>query len=160
MDIIDIKKEAEELAEKYKKKYLKELSKIDTQLEIYNSLLLNLGNVEHLYEKYKKENNELLKELKNTTNDILTNERKTYYEDQEIETLNSYYVYIFWIIYIIAILCFIIFSLIYPTQTSLLIRILLLGVFIVLPFISTWILGKIIELTYWLISFIPKNVYR
>jgi archaellum biogenesis protein FlaJ (TadC family) len=155
-----IKEEAEELAEEYKQKFLEELSKIETRLDIYNNLLVNLGNVVDLHEKYKKENEQLLKELKNRNNDILTNERKTYYEDQEIESLNTYYLYFFWLVYIIAVVCFIIFSLIYPTQTGLLIRILLLGVFIVLPFISTWILGKIIELTYWLISFIPKNVYR
>jgi hypothetical protein len=155
-----IKQEAQELVDEYIKKYVEELSKIERQLTIYNTLLINLGNVDHLHEKYKKENNQLLKELKNKNNDILTNERKTYYEDQGIESLNLYYLYIFWIIYVIAILCFIIFSLVYPTQTGLLIRILLLVIFIILPFISTWVLGKIIEFTYLLISFIPKNVYR
>ena len=77
-----------------------------------------------------------------------------------IESLNSYYRYILWTIYIIVVICFAIFSLIYPSQSSLSIRILLLGIFIALPFVSTWILGSIIKLVYWLFGFIPKNVYK
>jgi len=152
--------EAEDLAEKHKKSYNTEVSKINTLLDTYNKLLVNYKNIEELYNKYKKENSLLFNQLKNHTNDILTNERQTYYEDQEIETLNGFYFYILWIIYIIVVICFAIFSLIYPSQISFIIRILLLCVFIVLPFVSTWILGKIIQLVYWLFSFVPKNVYK
>ena len=140
--------EAEDLAEKHKKSYNTEVSKINTLLDTYNKLLVNYKNIEELYNKYKKENSLLFNQLKNHTNDILTNERQTYYEDQEIETLNGFYFYILWIIYIIVVICFAIFSLIYPSQISFIIRILLLCVFIVLPFVSTWILGKIIQLVY------------
>lgn len=151
---------AEIISEKFKETYSDEISKINTQLDTYNSLLVNFRNVADLYTQYKKENIQLFKELKNQTNDVLTNERKTYYEDQEIESLNGYYIYIFWIIYIIVFICFVIFSIVYPTQTSLTIRVLLLCVFILLPFVSTWILGKIIQLIYFLFSFVPKNVYK
>jgi hypothetical protein len=152
--------EAEDLAEKHKKSYNTEVSKINTLLDTYNKLLVNYKNIEELYNKYKKENSLLFNQLKNHTNDILTNERQRYYEDQEIETLNGFYFYILWIIYIIVVICFAIFSLMYPSQISFIIRILLLCVFIVLPFVSTWILGKIIQLVYWLFSFVPKNVYK
>ena len=152
--------EAEVLAEKHKKSYDTEVSKINTLLDTYNKLLVNYKNIEELYNKYKKENSLLFNQLKNHTNDIITNERQTYYEDQEIETLNGFYFYILWIIYIIVVICFAIFSLMYPSQISFIIRILLLCVFIVLPFVSTWILGKIIQLVYWLFSFVPKNVYK
>jgi len=154
------REEAEDLAEKHKKSYNTEVSKINTLLDTYKKLLVNYKNIEELYNKYKKENSLLFNQLKNHTNDILTNERQTYYEDQEIETLNGFYFYILWIIYIIVVICFAIFSLMYPSQISFIIRILLLCVFIVLPFVSTWILGKIIQLVYWLFSFVPKNVYK
>jgi len=156
----NLKNEAEQSAEKTKDSYDEEITKIETQLSSYNSLLLSLINLSDLHRKYKKENSDLFKKLKNGTHDILTNERKTYYEDQEIDVLNNYYLYILWIIYVIVVLCFGVFSIIYPSQTSLIIRILLLCVFIVLPFVSTWILGKIIQLIYWLFGFIPKNVYK
>jgi hypothetical protein len=151
---------AEIIAEKFKESYEEEIAKIKTQLETYTSLLVNFRNVADLYKQYKKENIQLFKELKTETNDILTNERKTYYEDQQIESLNGYYLYILWVIYIIVVICFAIFSLIFTSQTSLIIRLVLLGVFILLPFVSTWILGKIIQIVYFLFSFIPKNVYK
>jgi len=156
----DYTQEADIISKKFKELYNDEIAKIKTQLDTYNSLLVNFRNVADLYTQYKKENIQLFQELKNQTNDILTNERKTYYEDQEINSLNGYYLYIFWIIYIIVLISFAVFSLIYPSQTSLTIRALLLCVFILLPFVSTWILGKIIQLIYFLFSFVPKNVYK
>jgi len=153
-------KKAEIISEKFKESYDEEIAKIKTELETYNGLLINFRNVADLYKQYKKENIQLFKELKTETNDILTNERKTYYEDQEIESLNRYYLYILWVIYIIVVICFAIFSLIFPSQTSFIIRLLLLGVFILLPFVSTWILGKIIQIVYFLFSLMPKNVYK
>jgi flagellar biosynthesis protein FliQ len=154
-------KEAEEGARLYKNSYDEEISKIKLQLETYNGLLINFGNVADLYKKYKKENSKLFKKLKNITNDILTNQRKTYYKDQEIERSNGYSSYsLLLIIYIIVVICLAIFSLIYPSQLTFMIRILILCVFILLPFVSTWILGKIIDFIYWLFSFMPKNIYK
>lgn len=152
---------AEEIALMYKKTYDEELTKIQSQLETYNGILVNFHNVVDLYKKYKKENAELFKKLKNITNDVLTNQRKTYYKDQEIERTNGYSSYSLLLgIYIIIVICFAIFSVMYPSQLSFMIRMLLLCVFILLPFVSTWILGKIIQLVYWLFSFVPKNVYN
>lgn len=157
----EYREKAVEIAGIYKETYDKEVTKIETQLDTYNGLLVNIDNVSDLHKKYKKENVQLFKELKNITNDVLTNQRKTYYKDQEIERSNGYSSYILLlVIYIIVVICFAIFSLIYPSQTTFMFRTLILCVFILLPFVSTWILGKIIQLIYWLFSFIPKNVYK
>jgi hypothetical protein len=152
--------EAEKTSENIRYSFEENISQTETKISSYKGLLSSFRHLSDLYRKYKKENSDLFKQLKTGTHDILTNERKTYYEDQEIDVLNNYYVYILWVIYIIVVICFVIFSLIYPSQSSLIIRILLLGVFILLPFVSTWILGKIIQLVYWLFGFIPKNVYK
>ena len=156
----EFKKSANLIVNKFKDNYLDEIAKIKSQLDTYNGLLINFRNVLELDEKYKKENKYLYKKLKEDTNDILTNERKTYYEDQQIETLNSYYYYILWVIYIIVIICLIIFSLIYPSYNDWKSKLSLVILFIVLPFISTRILGKIIYIVYWLFGLLPKNVYK
>lgn len=156
----EYREKAELIAQKFKETYDDEISKIKSQLDTYNGLLINFENVVDLHKQYEKENEQLFKQLKHETNDILTNERKTYYEEQEIDSLNNYYRYILWIIYTIAVICFAFFSLIYASQTSLTVRLLMLTVFIILPFISTWILGSIIKLFYWLFGFLPKNVYK
>lgn len=151
---------ADLIVQKFKENYQDEINKIKSQLETYNGLLINYKNIVDLDRKYKRENEQLYKQLKEDSNDILTNERKTYYENQQNELLNSYYYYILWVIYIITIVFLIIFSLIYPSQKSLKSKIMVIVVFVALPFISTFILGKIIYILYWLFGLLPKNVYK
>jgi hypothetical protein len=156
----ELREKADLIVEKFQENYHDETKKIQSQLETYNGLLINFKNVVDLDKKYKRENKQLYKQFKEGTNDILTDERKTFYEDQRNESLNSYYYYILWIVYIIVFICLIVFSLVYPSQTTFKSKILLIVVFVVLPFVSTWILGKIITILYWLFGMLPKNVYK
>lgn len=155
----ELSDKADQIAEKFNDKFNKKINNIKSLLQTYNGLLINFRNVLDLFKKYKKNNIFLAKKIKNNSNDILTNERKTYYEDQNIDSLNSVYYYVLLVIYIITVICFVIFSLIYPSQTSWKIKLLLFIVFLALPFISTFVLGKIIELIYWIFGLLPKNVY-
>lgn len=137
-----------------------EVSKLMSQLDTYNGLKINYNNVFDLYKKYKKENIQLFKKFKEDANDVLTNERKTYYEDQQIDGLKFYYYYVLLVIYIICVICYILFSLIYPSQSSLGMRIGILVALLILPFISSWILGIVIYLVYEAYNTLPKNVYK
>ena len=156
----ELAKKADLFVTKFKENYNSEKSKITTQFETYNGLLVNFKNVFDLHEKYRTENTELFKQLKEGTNDVLTNERKTYYEDEQNNSLNLYYYYFLIILYYIIAICFCIFSLIYPSNYDWKIRAFMALFFIILPFISTWILGKIVQIVYWLIDLLPKNVYK
>jgi hypothetical protein len=147
------------ITDAFKENFDKEVIKIQSQISSYNGLLINYKNVLELLIKYKKENDELFKDLKNETNDVLTNERKSYYEDQNIGTLKFYYFYFLLTIYVICVICFVVFSLIYPSQSSWTLRLCIFIAFLALPFISTWILGMIIYLVYEGYKFLPKNVY-
>lgn len=156
----ELNKQADLFVTIFKENYELEKSKINSQLETYNGLLINFKNIVDLYKNYKTENIKLFEELKEGTNDILTNERKTYYEDQNNDYLNIYYYYFFLIVNYIIVICFCVFSLIYPSTTNWKIRVFLGLIFVMLPLISTWILGKIIQVIYWLFDLLPKNVYR
>lgn len=156
----ELQKKADLVNEKFKENYRLEKDKIKSQLQTYDGVLINFRNIVDLYEQYKKENIKLFKELKDETNDVLTNERKTYYEDQENGYLNLYYYYFLLVIYCLIVICFLIFSIIYPSAINWKIRAFLGLIFVILPFISTWILGKIIYLLYWLFDLLPKNVYK
>jgi len=74
-------------------------TKIQSQIDTYNGLLINTRNVADLYENYKLENKNLAKELKDDISTIATNERKTFYQNQEIETIKSIYYSVGLIIY-------------------------------------------------------------
>jgi hypothetical protein len=155
-----LQQQAQIIVNQTKQKVNEEATKIQTQIETYNGLFLNYSNVFDLYTKYKRENVELLIELKDETNDVLTNERKTYYEDQQINSLKFYYYYFLLTVYIICVISFGIFSLMYPLKSTIKTKIIIFILLIILPFISTFILGKIIFLIYELYNLLPKNVYQ
>ena len=160
-DLLDnqLQEKAQEIVNKFTEYFMSDSKEITTQIDTYEGLLINFKNVAELYLNYKKENVQLIKDLKNETNDVLTNERKTYYEDQKIDGLKGFYYYILLGIYIICLIGFIIFSLMYPSQSSLINKIVTFICFILLPFFSTWILEKFIYLIYTLYELLPKNVY-
>jgi len=155
-----LKKKADEIIDNYKKKHDEITKNIKTQIETYEGIYINFKNVIDLYLKYKKENADLFKQLKNTTNDVLTNERKTFYQDQQVDVLKFYYYYIILIIYCICVFCFVVFSLIYPSKTDWKIRLATFIGLLLLPFVSTWFLGLIIYIFYAVYELIPKNVYK
>jgi uncharacterized protein (UPF0305 family) len=155
-----LEQKAQLIADQFNENFNEESIKIKSQINTYNGLLINFKNVFDLERKYREENRELYKELKEETNDVLTNERKTYYQDQNIDSLKFYYYYFLLSIYVIFVICFAAFSLMYPSQTSWKVKLALLVGFIALPFISTWVLGKIIYLIYEAYNLLPKNVYN
>lgn len=154
-----LQQKAQEIVDKFKEYFDNDSNEVTTQIDTYEGLLINFKNVAELYLKYKTENVQLIKDLKDETSDVLTNERKTYYEDQKIDGLKGFYYYILLGIYIICLIGFIIFSLMYPSQTSFIKKIVTFIGFILLPFFSTWILDNFIYLIYTLYELLPKNVY-
>jgi hypothetical protein len=155
-----LQEKAEEIADQFTEMFEVDSEKIQTQINTYEGLLLNYKNVAELYLNYKKENIELIKDVKNVTSDVLTNERKTFYQDQKIDGLKNFYFYILLGIYIICFVCFVIFTLVKPSQSSFTVKIASIIGFLVLPFVSKWILGQIIYLIYKGYELLPKNVYQ
>jgi hypothetical protein len=155
----DLEEKAQKIADLSSEIFKQEEANLNIQIDSYDGLLLNFRNVVDLFDTYKKENTKLFLDLKDETNDVLTNERKTFYEDQRIDGLKFYYYYILLAIYIICVICFAVFSLIYPSQSTLKMRVAILIALIILPYVSSWILGNIIYLVYKAYGLLPKNVY-
>ena len=161
-ELIDerLTQEAQQIADVFTENFNNSSQNISNQIDTYNSLKLNYTNVLELYLKYKSENIELFKQLKHETNDVLTNDRKTYYQDQEIDSLKFYYYYFLLIIYVICVICFFIFSFVYPSQTTFIIRFAILVILFMLPFFASMILSTIMYLIYKIYEIFPKNVYK
>jgi len=150
---------ADLIVQEYKTRINEEIKDIQSLIKTYISLCINFKNSFELFVNYKTENVELLKELKENTNDVLTNERKTYYQDQGIDSLNFFYSYIFLIVYIIFIICFGIFSFIFPSDIKWYIRLIIFIGFIILPFVSTKLLSMVIWFFYKIYEVLPRNVH-
>jgi hypothetical protein len=156
----ELSQQAQSLSSYYQTSFNSECQNINFNIDTYSGLLINLKNVFDLYFKYKMDNTEMLKQLKDETNDILTNDRKTYYQDQGIDNLNLYYHYFFLLIYIIVVLCYLVYNFMYTSQLSILVRGIIFVLMILLPFFSTWILEKIVAVIYDVYNWLPKNMHK
>lgn len=127
-------------------------------INTYDGLLINISNIYEYYQDYLKENIELENKLKIMKSDIVTNDRKTYYEEQGIESLKKYYIIIF-IFYTVVVVSYIICCFVIPTNLSIKLKIVILVLLIIYPFISSWLLTQIIHLYNQTTEMLPKNVY-
>jgi hypothetical protein len=150
---------AQKIVTMFKDNFYNDSKQLKDKVTTYNGLLDNYNNVYDLYLKYKEENSELKKELNNKNTDVTTNDRKTYYENQEIDFLDYIYYYVLRIIYGIVVLVYFISVFAYPSPFNWKIKIAILILLVILPFISTWLLSYFIEFIYYIYSFLPKNVY-
>ena len=160
-DLLDsqLQNKAEMIANTFSENFDNDVDKIKSEIISYDNLILSYNYAIEVLRNFSSENKKLLIELKDSSNDVLTNERKTYYEDQAVDSLKFYYHYFLLGLYIICVVCFAVFAFIYPSQMSFLIKISILAGFIALPFFSTWILGMLIYLIYSAYQLLPKNVY-
>jgi hypothetical protein len=154
-----LSEKAEIISGQFQNNFNEEYAKIESEINTYSSLLINLNNVKELYERYKTENVDLFDDLKNNTSDVLTNERKTYYEEQGIDNLKFWYFYFLMTVYVIFVICFAAFSFIYPSQLNWKIRLAILIGLIILPFISSYLLNLVLSFIHYIYEFMPKNTH-
>jgi hypothetical protein len=154
----DLTQKATKIADLFQTNFDNEVNDIVSNIDTLNGLLINYNNVFDLYDSYKIENTHLKNKFKNNTSDVLTNERKTYYQDQGLKNLNFYY-HILLVIYIVIVVIFLIFIFIFPSSFNWKILIGIFIGFIILPFVSTWILAFIVWVVYAIYGLLPKNTY-
>lgn len=108
--------------------------------------------------KYDNENEDYNTNTKKEFTDMLKNERKTYYEDQGIDSLHYYY---YWLlaVYILTVIVFVVSFFIFPSDWSPMKKILVLLVLVLLPFVSSYIMAAIIRLLHGAYNLMPKNAY-
>ena len=155
----ELQAKAEQITNSIQQDITKIISDETRNVNTYDGLLINLNNIYEYYERHLKENIEFENKLKTTTSDIVTNDRKTYYEDQGIESLRKYYIIIF-IFYTVVVVSYIICCFAIQNDLSIKIKIVILVLLIVYPFISAWLLTQIIHLYNKIIELLPVNTYK
>ena len=150
---------ASQLAEKYQKKFNEEIKNANIKLNSYSGLLVNYSNIEEMNQQYAIENAKLHNDIKYSTSDTLTNDRKTYYENQAIETLQRY-AWFFNLVYIVLVVSYCISAFFVTSYYPFSYRLTVLIILIIYPFISLWLSLKCIEFYNFIISLLPKNQYK
>ena len=155
----ELKRQADEIVETYNSEFQDKINNIKLSIGTYNGLLLNFAHIVDLYSKIVEENKTLELKVKSTSSDILTNDRKTYYEDQVIYNLYFYY-FIMIILYIIILIVFAVSIFLYPSNTPRKTNIIMLILLIIYPFISTHIFIFFMEIYNKIMGVLPSNVYH
>ena len=94
---VDIKGKKKEKLSKLEKletldfKFNEETNNAYTMNAYYNTDTINSQNTIELYEEYLKKNSKLENEIKNSHGDIVTNDRKTYYEYDAVDSAKQWH---------------------------------------------------------------------
>jgi len=155
----DLQNKADSIVKIYQSKFDHDVNLILTNIKTFEGFLVNFNNVVDLYKKYKMENDDLEKQLKITTTDTLTNDRKSYYEDEGLGRLRTYY-YFFLFIYIIILVIFILAMFLVKTNVKISNRILIILLLISYPFVCLWLFNSIRTIFTRSLDYFPKNVYN
>jgi hypothetical protein len=124
-----------------------------------NTALINSEYTSELLKKYADENIALKLQLRNSRGDILTNDRKTYYETDALNQLQLWYRF-WWYIYYILMLVFTIAMVVSPSQLTMVTKVVIFVLLFFYPYyvdyIVSWIHGLYINMR----NNLPKNVYN
>jgi hypothetical protein len=87
----ELKQTAETIAKLLSDSFNDELTSAVTMNQYYNTALINSNYTKDLLNEYDEKNNELKLQLRDRRGDILTNDRKTYYENDALDRLKLWY---------------------------------------------------------------------
>jgi hypothetical protein len=146
-------------ANTYQENFNTDMNNAKNLLASYSGIYINYSNIYELNKIYKNENINLQHDVENTGSDTLTNDRKTYYETQAIDSLSGYY-WALTIIYTIIVIYYTISMLTKSSDYNMKIKIMILLFLIIYPFISLWLSYKVISVYNFIINLLPKNQYK
>ena len=141
-----------------------EISNAETMNQILNTASINSDYTKELLHSYIEKNKELQLKLRDSHGDILTNDRKTYYETDAIDRLNNWHTF-FWYIYYILYIVVLIATFIGPPNTFLSNLSIIKKIIVhIMLFTYPYYIDRIVMMLYGLImkirSYLPKNVYN
>jgi hypothetical protein len=155
----ELKKKADTISQTLAENFNNEVSSAYTMNTYLNTALINSENTKELLKEYLEKNQILKIKLRERHGDILTNDRKTYYETEALERLQFWY-FLFWGIYYLLVITFLLALVLSPSNMTILTKIFLAVFFIFFPYLFHWTNQVVYKIYYWGLNRIPKNVYN
>jgi magnesium-transporting ATPase (P-type) len=161
---------ANKISEMLEENFMNELLNAKSINNYLNIALFSSKNTEDLLNQYIEKNKILKLKLRESHGDILTNDRKTYYETEALNSLQIWY-NIFWIMYYFFVLILILAFAFSPSVmdvfsnsnysiSNFMKKIIIIVLFVFYPYyidyVVRWIYGFIKNI----VSRMPKNVYN
>jgi hypothetical protein len=155
----ELKNKAVKITELIGEKFNEEVANAETMNAYYNTALINSSYTSELLSNYIAKNIAVELQLKNNRGDIITNDRKTYYETEALHSLqqwNRFWWYIYYILYIVILL----FIVINNVWTNTVINIIKIVIFLFLPYIIHLISILLYKLYITIKQQVPINIYN
>jgi hypothetical protein len=159
MQETELTQKATSVAQALETNFNEELVTANTMNSYLNTALLNSANTQELLNEYTEKNKAIQATLQNQRGDILTNDRKTYYETEANDRLAQWYQFL-WYVYYICVITIALALFLSPGGFSTPAKIGILGVFAGYPYYVGYIRGWVYDTFMWMYSQIPKNVYN
>ena len=153
----DLQKKADEIGKLITEKFNEEVQRANIMNSYLNSQIVNSKNTVELYASYTQKNSDMEKEIKRSYGDVLTSDRKSYYETQELDGLQNWHT-IFIVTYYILTVVFILGTLFSPNTMSVTQKIGIIFLLAIYPFIIDIIASYVGGILYKIQ--LPKNVYN
>jgi hypothetical protein len=155
----ELKQKANKVAELLEKNFNEELSSAKIMNSYLNTALINSQYTKDLLDNYLEKNQELKTTLREQRGDILTNDRKTYYETDALTTLKNWY-RLLWYLYYIVVLMLGLSFIFAPNSISTIKKVVIILLVIFYPYYINYIVKWIYSIWLKINSRIPKNVYN
>jgi hypothetical protein len=155
----ELKEKSEIIGELIGISFNDELTSAETMNKYYSTAVINSNYTKDLLIEYDKKNKELKLQLRDRRGDILTNDRKTYYENDALDRLKLWHRF-WWYIYYLLVLVFLISIFLVKSQMTILKKIVITALLIFYPYYIEFIVNCIYEFFSNIYKNLPKNVYN
>jgi hypothetical protein len=155
----ELKKKAEIMGKMLTDNFRDEIINAKTMNAYYNTELINSDHTKELYAVYLEKNKVIQDAIKNHHADVLTNDRKTYYETEALEELKNWHTF-FWYFYYLFVMPIFTFALIAKSSLHFVVRIIIEMLALAYPYYIDFIARSIYGFYYSLWKKLPKNVYN
>jgi membrane-associated HD superfamily phosphohydrolase len=135
------------------------INEANSLTQTYNTLEQQEEYLYDLKNKYIKENDILTKKINYIFNDIVTNDRKTYYQIQNMSNVNAWYS-LYKVVYIILLVIFFIFIFAVNSNYSFKVKAFIFLLFLIYPWVAGFFIFRIIAFFQHVASLLPKNIYK
>jgi hypothetical protein len=155
----ELKKKAEQLSINISENFNEEISSAKTMNEFYNTSVINSNYTQELLNQYTEKNADLKLKLRDNHGDILTNDRKTYYESNALERLRLWYTF-WWYIYYLLVIVFLLAIFLSPSNFSIIVKLIVLVILVFYPYYVDYVSTMITNFLKNMYNSLPKSVYN
>ena len=154
----EVQQQANLITQQIANKFNEETNNAHLMNSYYNTEVINSANTIELYEEYLKKNADLEKSIKELHGDVLTNDRKTYYENDAIDNVKLWHKF-FTICYYILVVAYIISIFVSTSEMSHVKQLVIAIGLAVYPFIIDPIVKWLYSIYLSLENNAPSNIY-